>query len=468
MAAGSLQKTIEDHALERVPEHARENWLQISWNTAGTVTTLVQLFFGALVTFVAGFKVALLAGIFVTLVGGLLGSLTGNVAYRTGLSSTVLAREHGFGIQGSVVASLIFSFMIIGFLALENALLYKGMLFYFKLDDSLTHAILFYGAFTALWIFLTTWGFKLVTRVSSLTLVAFLVVLAYMTWLVVSQAGAQAGGIFSFPAQLPGQVLAAMGADSDLGKFVFAVNILIGSAGALSLSDADLCRYARSPKDVVIAAFMGNLAMDILMLCLGGIIMYAGLPALVDYYVQTRGLTPEAAHHLALESPDSVAAAFIVFGGILGTILMLLAQSKAQVLNTYSASLSLSNLFDAVSRWRPGRFWFVVLANLIGLFMLYGQILHLVKEWITILGVLTTCLSGIIVADCYLLPRLAPTLPRATTAERINWAGVITTLVGTVLAHYVLNRWMPIEFFTSLGICVVLYPLLRITVFRPA
>ncbi|MEO8806949.1 MAG: hypothetical protein ABI433_12775 [Burkholderiaceae bacterium] len=51
----SLQQKIVDHALESVPRDARQNWLTLSWNTAGIVTTLVQLFFGALVTFVAGF-----------------------------------------------------------------------------------------------------------------------------------------------------------------------------------------------------------------------------------------------------------------------------------------------------------------------------------------------------------------------------------------------------------------------------
>ncbi len=59
---------------------------------------------------------------------------------------------------------------------------------------------------------------------------------------------------------------------------------------------------------------------------------------------------------------------------------MVLAQSKAQVLNTYSGSLALANLFDGAIGWRPGRFLFVVLANIIGLFMLYGQILALVNN----------------------------------------------------------------------------------------
>ena len=465
ITTNDLQDTIEDHALERVPDHARESWLKISWNTAGVVTTLVILFFGALVSFVAGFRIALLAGVFVTLVGGLLGCLTGQVAYRTGLSNTVIARKHGFGVKGSIVASAVYAFMIIGFLALENALLYKGSLFYFRLEDTLANAALIYGLFTVVWIALTTWGFKLVTRVASISMVGFLAVLVYMTWLVVSRAGLSFGEITSFPAQLPSAGLAALGADTDLGKFVFAVNVLIGSAGALSLTVADLCRYARSTRDVVISALVGNFALGILMLALGGIVMYAGMPSLVDHYVAVSKLAPEAARRLALESPDSVAAAFVVFGGILGTILMFLAQGKAQVLNTYSASLALSNLCDAAGHWRPGRFWFVVLANLIGLLMLQGQILHLVREWVTLLGVLTTCVAGIIVCDYYLLGRIAISRHRMKS-EAVNWAGVVTVLVSTVLAHYIVSHWIRIEFFTSLGTTLLLYPSLRLTLFR--
>jgi len=68
-----LKEMIEDHALERVPDSHRQGWLALSWNTAGIVTTLVQIFFGALVTFVAGFRIALAAGILVTMMGALLG-----------------------------------------------------------------------------------------------------------------------------------------------------------------------------------------------------------------------------------------------------------------------------------------------------------------------------------------------------------------------------------------------------------
>ena len=453
-----LAARSDDHALEPVPGGARQNWLQLSWSTAGIVTTLVQLFLGALTTFVAGFRIAIVAGVAVTIIGSLLGWGMGHVAYRTGLASTVLSRRHGLGQRGSVLLALVFGFMIIGFIALENAMLYKGFLFYTELADTLPLRLLVYGGLTLAWILLTAFGFTLVSRVASITLIAFLAVLVYMLFDVIASSGQSWASVLQYGAQVPPQMLQAMGADSDSGKFIFCVNVLIGSAGALALMDADLGRYARSSRDIALAALAGNLFMDVVMVAVGGIIMYAGMDQLIAHYVRVDGLAPEAARALALQSPDSVAAAFIIFGGALGTLLMVLAQSKAQVLNTYSASLSLTSMFDALFGWRPGRLLFVVLANLLACLMLSGAILEWVNSFITVLGVLTTCFCGIILADYFIVaPRRA-----AAAIPDVNWAGVATLVLAFMPAHVVLQRWLPLEFFTALVVCLVVYPLLSL------
>ncbi|WP_202967413.1 hypothetical protein [Paenibacillus beijingensis] len=139
MGNKSSQNAMEDHALESVPQSERKGWLSLTWNTAGIVTSLIQLFFGVLVTFTAGIKIGLTAGVLVTIIGGLLGWAVGHIAFKSGLSSTVMSRVFGFGSKGSILTSALFGFMILGFLALENALLYKGFLFYFDLKDTLRY-----------------------------------------------------------------------------------------------------------------------------------------------------------------------------------------------------------------------------------------------------------------------------------------------------------------------------------------
>ncbi|AXK67851.1 purine-cytosine permease-like transporter [Burkholderia sp. IDO3] len=456
----NLTSRTDDHALEAVPDNERQNWLQLSWSTAGIVTTLIQLFVGALVTFVAGIRIGLFAGVFVAVAGALLGWGAGHIAYRTGLSSTVLSRQHGLGPRGSALLALVFGFMITGFIALENALLYKGFLFYLDRPDTLEMRIVVYGALSVAWILLTAFGFRLVARVSSLALLAFVAVLVYMMVEVITGSGQSWASVTQFGAQMPMDALRALGADTDAGKFSFCVNVMIGSAGALALIDADLGRYAKSSRDIAIAAVIGNLFMDVVMVAVGGIVMYAGMDQIVAHHMKAGGMTEAAARTLALQSPDSVAVAFIVFGGLLGTLLMVFAQSKAQVLNTYSASLSLTNLADVLFDWRPGRLTFVVLANVLACLMLVGSILTWFNSFITVLGVLTTGFAGIIIADYLLVSRISGF--SAPAAEEINWAGVVTVAAGFVLAHYVLERVVPIEFFTSLITSFVLYPVLRV------
>jgi cytosine permease len=166
-----------------------------------------------------------------------------------------------------------------------------------------------------------------------------------------------------------------------------------------------------------------------------------------------------------LRSPDSIAATFMVFGGMVGFLLMILAQAKAQVLNTYSASLCIANLADALTGWRPGRFTFVVLANLLALGMLYGEILHFVEDWIKLLGVLLSALAATIILDYYVV---SPRLPSPQSEpEPVNWAGLIAILAAVYAAHWLLKPIQPIEVLSSLTLVAVIYPALRLTVLRP-
>lgn len=459
----SIQEIIEDHALERVPDDQRHGWLAMSWNTVGIVTTLVQIYVGALITFIAGMKIALLSGVIIALVGGTIGWGVGHIAYRTGLASGVMARKHGFGIKGSVIGSSIYAFMIIGFIAAENVLLYRGFLFYLDLEDTLSNQIIIYGIFTLTWILLTAYGFKLVTKVSSSMVIGFLIVLLYILVTIIFSSEQSWLDVVFFDTQVSAETLKNSGATSDLAKLAFGINILAGSAGALALLDADLGRYARSSADIGIAAFLGNFAMDVLMIFIGGVIMYAGMPVLVEYYVNSAGMTEAEARMVSIENPDRVAAAFIIFGGVLGTILMVLANAKAQVLNTYTSSLSLTNIMDALFGWKPGRIVFVIVANLLSLLFLYGGIISWFKSFLVILSVLTISFSGIMLADYFIVRRwLNPGDASPGRIRQVNWAGVITIVLSFILSHYVFDRIIPVEFVTAIIVSLLLYPLLSV------
>jgi cytosine permease len=294
-------------------------------------------------------------------------------------------------------------------------------------------------------------------------LISFLLVLLWMIVKVIYASDHSFLEIISFDSQLSLSTLDKIGVHSNLDKFVFVFNIEVGGACALALNNADFGRYSKSTIHAGIAATIGIFCQTMLMLIIGGMLMYAGETMMMEYYMNTQGVAVGDAQKYVLKNTDSIAATFIVFGGIGGFILMFLAQAKAQVLNCYSSSLCLSNLFDAVFNWRPGRLTFVIFANIIALLMLYGHILEYVEAWIKLIGVLLSSVATLIIMDYFV------TAPRLNNleSENVNWAGVISFLMAIVIGHWLLKPYQPIEIFTAITTVVVLYPILRLYVLRP-
>jgi cytosine permease len=459
----TLRAQIEDHALTAVPAAERRSGWGLMMNTAGIVSTLIQLAIGGAVTLIAGVTWGIAAGVLVAVFGGALGWLVGHVAYKSGTSSTVTTRYYGLGVRGSALASLVFTFMIIGFLALENALLYYGTLFMLGWAPTTANAIGIYGVLTLAWIVLTTFGLGLVQRISTVLLAAFVVLTLVMVVIALTRSGTSVGEVLSTGPVVPG----FDGTGDRLGAVLA---ILAGSAGALALTDADFARYARSSKDVGILAIGGALMIDVVVVVLGALIVHAG-SKVVGAYLESHPSV--AASQQGATVADKVAwmvnhnagAYFIVLAGLLGFVLMSAAQAKAQVLNIYSGSLALSNLFDGLIGWKPGRFAMVVLANVIGMLFVAGDILDLVFSYLGILGVTTTAIAGVIIADFFIVRR--GQVADVARVETVNWAGVISVvtsaLAGTVLAETGVTQ---LGFVVTLVLVLVLYPVLRKFVLR--
>ncbi len=458
-ARTQLADTIEDHALGRVPHEQRKSGWALSWMAMGIATTLVQLLIGSYVAAVAGMGWAITADVLVALFGGTLGWMVALISRQEGLSSTVTSRFYGLGARGSIISSAIFGFMILGFLALENSLLYYGTLFAFGWHNTLILRIVIFGILTIGWILLTTFGVNLVLKVASYLMIAFLILLAYMFYRSGFTSGVGFVTVFTHGALIPGL-------GGAWQRFADILVTLAGSAGALALCDADYARYAKTPRDVIIMAYAGSFMMDIVIMIAGAVIVFGGMgPAihyLVAHHMATASHAPAAADAMAA---NDTGAFFIVLSAVVGFILMYAAQVKAQTLNTYSGSLALTNLFDAVGKWRPGRFWMVVLGNVIALLMAAGGILGLIDSWLNILGVMTMAFVAVMLADYYIVRK--KTLADHARVESVNVAGVTSVVLGVVIAMVLeTTHLFPLGFLTSLIVVLVSYPLLRLYVFK--
>jgi cytosine permease len=74
------------------------------------------------------------------------------------------------------------------------------------------------------------------------------------------------------------------------------------------------------------------------------------------------------------------------------------------------------------------------------------------------------------VADFYVvktwLGKESKTIP--DKAESINWAGIVTLIISVGLAHYLLADIVRVEAVMTLVLSMIIYPILRTTVLKPA
>jgi cytosine permease len=209
---------------------------------------------------------------------------------------------------------------------------------------------------------------------------------------------------------------------------------------------------------------------DIVVVALGAIIVHAGGPVVAQYLSSHEAIAATqqgatVADKAAWMVNNNSGAYFIVLAGFLGFVLMYAAQAKAQVLNTYSGSLALSNLFDGLLGIRVSRLAMVVLGNIIGIGFISADILNLIASYLGILGDTTMAIAGVIIADYFLVRRGQSA--SHDKVEMVNWAGVIAVVAGAGIGIYLTeSHTFDLGFLVSLATVVIVYPALRLSVLR--
>lgn len=450
----SMAEQAEDNALVSVPAAQRKNGHQLAQSTVGVATALVILAIAGFTVVLAGFWAGLTAGIVVAVLGFLLGWLVGRVAHATGLSNTVTSRLFGLGVKGSSIGSAIFAFMILGFLAVESALLYEGTLLMFQLPDTWLWRIVIYGILTLAWIALAVFGLQVVLRASGIMIALTIVVVLYMIFQTYVLDGTSLNVVFQNEGVVPGGFWT---------KFEAGFGLMGATAGTIALVATDFARYCRTRKDVVILSMAGPITQNIIMLVLGALVVIGGLPAVVDYLLaRNSGMSPaEAGEAAAGFAMGNTGAYFVIIAGWIGFITIYATQAKAQAVNAYSGSLALVNLVDSITGRKPGRVAMVIVGNIIALIMIAMGILPHFANWLAYLGAMTMALCGIMIADYYIVRHRH--FDAAThKIEQWNWAGILTLHVATIVGVVLLwTKIWSLGFLASLALSIILYPLFR-------
>lgn len=450
----SLAQAAEDHALVSVPAQDRRSGWQLSLSPVSVATALVIFAIAGFTVVLAGFALGMLAGVIVAVVGIVLGRALGRMAYETGLSSTLTARFFGFGFRGSAAGALIFAVMILGFLAVESALLYEGTLLMLGWRDTWTTTIAIYGILAVLWTALAIFGLKLALKATGVLIVVTLIVTAYMIWQIYSVGGASVSEVFVNEGIVPGGWWPRLQA---------ALALMGATGGTIALITTDFARYCRTPRDVTVLACSGPLVQNIVMTILGSLVVIGGMPEVVKYLLaRNEGMSPAQAGEVgAGYVMGNTGAFFVIFAGWLGFVTIYAAQAKAQAINAYSGSLSLVNLVDVLTGRRPGRAAMVVAANVIALLMIAGGILDSFNKYLAHLGACTFAMCGVMIADYYIVRRRRFSMDDQEL-EMCNWAGLITLLVAAVVGvALIATEIFALGFFVSFAVAIILYPFLR-------
>lgn len=450
----AIANAAEDHALVSVPMAERQSGFKLAMSPVGVATALVIFAIGGFTVLLAGFWTGLLAGFIATLIGFTLSYFLGQMTFQTGMSSTVTSRFFGFGVKGSSLGAAIFAFMILGFLALESALLYEGTLLMFDLPDSMLVRILLYGALTLAWILLAIFGLQIALKASKFMIVITLIVTFYMIYQIYVVGGMDPMQVFNSTGLVPGGFWA---------KLSTALVLMGATAGTIALVTTDFARYCRHSQDVKVLAMAGPITQNLLMIVLGGLVIIGGVPEVAEYLMQRNaGLSPQQAAEAAGGfAMSNTGAFFVVLAGWLGFITIYAAQAKAQAVNAYSGSLALVNLLDALTGKKPGRAFMVVVGNILALMMIGGDILGQFVAWLSYLGCMTMSLCGIMLADYYFVRKGQFSLQTARV-ESCNWAGVLTLMISSGIGiALIATQVFELGFFVSLGLALTLYPLLR-------
>ncbi|PIC57133.1 permease [Sporosarcina sp. P12(2017)] len=392
----------KDYSLDRVPlEDRNKSWLSITNITFGIATAIFYFQMGSVMALQFGAPNAIVSAIYAIIVAGLLGTVIAYLSAKSGMNVNLLSRSGGFGYIGSSLTSLIYASNFIMYCAFEGLILVSAV-HYFTPDFPKWILIVIFGTLV---IPLNWFGIEQLDKLQKWSMPVFMIFL--VTAIVVS---------FIKPAVYTGSVFSYMPEGVQFGgtALLFCIGMHNGIMGLTALLASDYARFLK-PSD----RKFGSIAIGFIpqIFCygvMGGLGIWFGVRF--------------------LEKDPGVYIVLLL--GIGGALFTMLTQLRINVTNIYSSSLSLSNFFENVFRFTPGRrFWVVISATSAILLMLGGIVDHL-DTVMTFQGVFLFSWAAILVTDALVVKKwlkIGPTyyVSRQEYLYKWNPVGVASLLIAS-------------------------------------
>ncbi len=407
-AAGTTNEQKEDYALEKVPAHYRMKWWSITNVTLGVATAMLFIQMGSLMATAYGSVNALLAEIYATVVAGALGIGIAYYSAKSGLNANLMARGGGFGYIGASITSFIYAMNFIMYSAIEGSIMASAVHEYIQVVP-IWALMIFFGLVV---IPFNWFGMKQLEKLQKWTLPVFLILLGAGFIASVQIAPQYTGSIFSFLPQ---------GAQIGGSMLLTCIGIMNGLVGIMALLISDYARFIKREEMKL------------------GVFAVGFLPQLVCFFLM--GLAG-IWFGVRLGEPNP-GVYFVHLIGIGGALFTILTQLRINITNLYSGSLSLSNFFENVFKFKPGRTFWVVITSLTAIIAMLAGALDYLGPLLTFQGVFLFAWAAILVADAVVVKKLlkiGPNFFEFRTQYLYAWnpVGVISLVVscmfGTIAA----------------------------------
>ncbi|MEO0422521.1 MAG: cytosine permease [Pseudomonadota bacterium] len=354
-----LENLVEDYATEPVPQAETYGGVRIGFILGGIGVALPALLSGAEVGVALGFEASLLAFLAAAVLVSTLAIVTGWVGMRSRLSTYMILR-FSFGTQGARWVNLTFAIAQFGWFGV-NAYFFGAA--GEQIGEQVLGATLPSAAYVigggVLMTGATIFGFKALDK---LALIAFPLMLTMLVMMVARTFEATSW-----------ETLTTLAPTAQM-SFGQAVTTLSGGIIVGVLLVPDLTRYARGPRDVVVAVIIALTLIETLVHAV------AAGPAL----------------HLGEIEPLAIMLA-LGFGAF-ALVFLVVASLTTNAVNLYGAGLSLASIFPRTSEWV-----FVVVAGVIGTAIALTDVSDVFIDFLVWQSVIFSSVLGVYVVDFFIL-----------------------------------------------------------------
>ena len=399
----------DDYSLDRVPREKRNmGWLSITNITFGIATAIFYFQMGSVMALQFGAVNAIISAIYAIIVAGILGTFIAYLSAKSGMNVNLLSRGGGFGYIGASLTSFIYATNFIMYCALEGMILVAAVHYFMPAVPEWVLIVVF-GSIV---IPLNWFGIKQLDKLQKWSLPIFFIFLAAAIVMATRTPSLYEGTFWSYMPE---------GVQVGGTALLLCIGMQHGIMGLTPLLASDYARFLK-PKDMKLGIFaIGFIPQIFCFGVMGGLGIWFGV-------------------RLGEPNPGVY---IVLLLGIWGALFTILTQVRINITNIYSGSLSLSNFFENIFKFTPGRrFWVVVTGVASMVLMLVGIVNHL-EAVMTFQGVFLLTWAAILVTDAVVVKRILKIGPGYYEARQENlhkwnpvgvWSLVIASGLGTIAA----------------------------------